>query len=113
VLTDVNFSFKLCLDIKRKPNEKRKCEEITMTEAVLDIKQWGNNLGVRLPVAVARAAHLHVDQRVLISVEDGTIVIRPIEDAAALTLEQRLARFDPMRHGGEVMQSQAVGAERW
>ena len=35
-----------------------------MTVAVLDIKQWGNNLGVRLPAAVARAAHLSVDQRV-------------------------------------------------
>jgi len=83
-----------------------------MTEAVLDIKQWGNNLGVRLPVAVAPAAHLHVDQRVRISVEDGTIVIRPVDDVA-LTLEQRLARFDPTRHGGEVMQSQDLGAERW
>ena len=28
-----------------------------MSEAVLDIKKWGNNLGVRLPAAVARAAH--------------------------------------------------------
>ena len=84
-----------------------------MTEAVLDIKRWGNNLGVRLPVAVARAAHLHVDQRVRISVEEGIIVIRPLEDAGVLTLEQRLARFDPMRHGGEVMQTRAVGAEGW
>ncbi|MFH0998059.1 MAG: AbrB/MazE/SpoVT family DNA-binding domain-containing protein [Pseudomonadota bacterium] len=83
-----------------------------MTEAVLDIKQWGNNLGVRLPAAVARAAHLHVDQRVRISVEDGTIVIRPVE-GAELTLDQRLERFDPARHGGEVMQGPAVGAERW
>lgn len=83
-----------------------------MTEAVLDIKQWGNNLGVRLPAGVARAAHLYVDQRVRISVEDRTIVIRPVEDAE-LTLDQRLARFDPARHGGEVMQGQAVGAELW
>ena len=65
-----------------------------MTEAVLDIKQWGNSLGVRLPAAVARAAHLYVDQRVRISVEDSTIVIRPVEDAE-MTLNQRLARFDP------------------
>jgi len=83
-----------------------------MTEAVLDIKKWGNNLGVRLPAAVARAAHLYVDQRVRISVEDSTIVIRPVEDAE-LSLDQRLARFDPARHGGEVMQGQAVGAELW
>jgi antitoxin MazE len=83
-----------------------------MTEAILDIKQWGNNLGVRLPAAVARAANLHVDQRVRISVEDKAIVIRPVEDSE-LTLDQRLARFDPARHGGEVMPVRAVGAERW
>ncbi len=83
-----------------------------MIEAVLDIKQWGNSLGIRLPASVAREAHLRVDQRVRISVEGGQVVITPVPDAP-LTLEQRLARFDPARHGGEVMASQAVGAERW
>lgn len=83
-----------------------------MTEAVLDIKQWGNSLGVRLPAAVARDAHLHVDQRVRISVEAGQVVIKPVAETA-LTLEQRLARFDPVRHGGEVMASKNIGAERW
>lgn len=83
-----------------------------MVEVFLDIKQWGNNLGVRLPAAVARAAHLRADQRVRVSVEDGLIVIHPA-DETSLTLEQRLARFDPKRHGGEVMVSEPVGAERW
>ena len=70
-----------------------------MAEAVLDIKQWGNNLGVRLPAAIAREAHLHVDQRVRISVDAGQVVISPVTDVH-LTLEQRLALFDPVRHGG-------------
>lgn len=83
-----------------------------MAEAILDIKHWGNNLGVRLPASVARAAHLHADQRVRVAVEAGRVVITPIDDAP-LTLAQRLARFDPERHGGEVMASGAVGAERW
>jgi len=83
-----------------------------MVEAVLDIKQWGNNLGVRLPAAVARAAHLHVDQRVRITVEGDRVVIEPIADAP-LTLEQRLALYDPARHGGEVMATPAIGAEQW
>jgi antitoxin MazE len=84
-----------------------------MTEAVLDIKQWGNNLGVRLPAAVAREAHLHADQRVRVSVEGGQVVIRPLIDVH-LTLEQRLARFDPARHGGEAMTiGPDLGAERW
>lgn len=83
-----------------------------MAEVYLDIKQWGNNLGVRLPAAVARAAHLRVDQRVRVSVEDGQIVIRPA-DESALTLEQRLAQYDPERHGGEAMAVVPVGAEKW
>ncbi len=84
-----------------------------MTDAVLDIKQWGNNLGVRLPAAVARAAHLRVDQRVRVSVEGDQVVITPLTDVH-LSLEQRLAAYNPARHGGEVMgTSEHVGAERW
>jgi antitoxin MazE len=82
-------------------------------EAVLDLKQWGNNLGVRLPVSIARAAHLHVDQSVRIVADEGHIIITPVTDAP-LTLEQRLARFDSNRHGGEVMAtSELLGAEKW
>jgi antitoxin MazE len=86
---------------------------MTQVEAVLDLKQWGNNLGVRLPVNVARAAHLHVDQRVQVAVEGGRVVITPIKDSQ-LTLEQRLAMFDPGRHGSEVMVTdELLGAEKW
>ena len=84
-----------------------------MTEAILSIKHWGNSLGVRLPQAVARAANLHVDQQVRMLVEDGRVVIEPLPQAGALSLEERLKRFDPARHGGEVMAVAPVGAERW
>jgi len=83
-----------------------------MSVAILDIKRWGNNLGVRLPAAVAKAAHLHADQRVRVAVEDGRVVITP-EAPPALTLEQRLALFDPARHGGEAMATAPIGAEKW
>lgn len=83
-----------------------------MTEAILAIKHWGNSLGVRLPAAVAREAHLDADQQVRITVEDGRVVITPLA-RENLSLEQRLARFDPERHGGEAMASPPVGAERW
>jgi antitoxin MazE len=84
-----------------------------MTSTILDIKHWGNNLGVRLPAAVARAAHLHADQRVCITVEGERVIITPIRDEL-LTLEQRLARFDPERHGGEAMATdESLGAEKW
>ncbi len=84
-----------------------------MPEAVLDIKHWGNNLGVRLPAAIAQAARLHADQRVSLSVQGDSVVITPIRDSE-LSLEQRLAKFDPARHGGESMAApDRLGAERW
>jgi antitoxin MazE len=84
-----------------------------MADAFLDIKQWGNNLGVRLPAAVAREANLQVDQRVRVSVEGDHVLITPV-DASRLTLEQRVAAYDPKRHGGEQMATAgALGAERW
>ncbi|MEI7431456.1 MAG: AbrB/MazE/SpoVT family DNA-binding domain-containing protein [Betaproteobacteria bacterium] len=83
-----------------------------MTEALLNIKHWGNNLGVRLPAAVAREANFHADQRVRVSAEAGRVIISSVDDAP-LTLEQRLSRFDPVRHSGEAMSSEPLGAERW
>jgi antitoxin MazE len=84
-----------------------------MSEAILDIKHWGNSLGVRLPALIARTAKLHADQRVRVRVQDdGSVIITPLEPA--LTLEQRLARFDPEKHGGEIMQTERLaGAEKW
>ncbi len=84
-----------------------------MTEVVLDVKQWGNNLGVRLPVAIAREAHLKAHQSVRLTVVEGQIIITPLINKP-LTLEQRLATFDPKRHGGEAMVVQEIlGAEQW
>jgi antitoxin MazE len=87
--------------------------EIPMSEAILDIKRWGNSLGVRLPAGVAREANLHADQRVRITVDGNYVIIAPVQDAP-LTLEQRLAVYDPKRHGGEEMTTtDTLGAERW
>jgi antitoxin MazE len=84
-----------------------------MTEVTLDLKQWGNNLGVRLPAAIAREANLRAHQRVNIAVIDKQVVITPVEQIV-LTLEQRLELFDSERHSGEIMMvSEALGAEKW
>lgn len=73
-----------------------------MTNTILNIKRGGNSLGVRLPALVVRAPHLYEDQSVRDSVKDGVVVLRPVENVQ-LSLEQRLAQFDPDRHGGELM----------
>ena len=83
-----------------------------MVNAVLDIKRWGNNLGVRLPVGLAREAKLYADQRVSIEVDNGRVIITPLETKLH-SLEQRLAQFDASRHGGELMVDRQRGAETW
>lgn len=84
-----------------------------MKEVTLDIKKWGNSLGVRLPAVIAREAHLHTNQSVKISVINKQVVITPILDES-LTLEQRLESFNIIRHGGESMSvDERLGAEKW
>ncbi|MGE0048838.1 MAG: AbrB/MazE/SpoVT family DNA-binding domain-containing protein [Acidithiobacillus sp.] len=78
----------------------------------LVIKKWGNNLGVRLPAAIANEAKLHADQEVRLLVEHGRVIVEPISTAVDLTLEDRLALFDPALHGGEIMTAERVGADR-
>ena len=79
-------------------------------QATLSIKPWGNNLGVRIPSALAKAVRLRANQTVSISALNGVLTITPQEDAP-LSLAQRLAAYDPIIHGGEVMASAPVGAE--
>jgi antitoxin MazE len=84
-----------------------------MSEVMLELKKWGNNLGVRLPAAIVREAHLKTDQRVHITVVNDQIIITPLAEEQ-LSLEQRLAQFDPERHGGETMSTcSRLGAEQW
>jgi len=66
-----------------------------------------------MPAPVARDARLHVDQCVRVAVEGARVVITPVGDSR-LTLEERLAAYDPKRHGGEQMATTGtLGAERW
>jgi len=61
---------------------------------------------------VAKAAHLHPDQMVRVSVDDGSVTITSV-DGLELTLEQRLALFDPTKHGGEALTAEPPRTERW
>jgi len=81
-----------------------------MAQAILQVKHWGNSLGVRLPSAIAKLLDLHANQEVKLTVEADRIVISPIKES----LSDKLARFDVERHGGEAMVTQSsLGAERF
>jgi len=78
--------------------------------ATLTVQQWGNSLAVRIPAAVARSARFRVGQPVEVSAQDSSVLVRSIGEPR-LTLEQKLAAFDPALHGGEAMANGPVGKE--
>jgi len=78
--------------------------------ATLTLQQWGNSLAVRIPAAVARSARFKVGQPVEVSAQDSNVLVRPVGEPR-LTLAQKLAAFDPIRHGGEAMATGRVGKE--
>ena len=78
--------------------------------AKLTIQQWGNSLAVRIPAAVARSAHFAVGQPVELSVEDVGVIVKPV-GVPKLTLAQKLAIYDPEKHGGEAMATEPIGKE--
>ena len=81
-----------------------------MPEAVLSIKHWGNNLGVRLPQSVARAAQLHADQQVRVTVEAGRVVIEPLP-TAPLSLDERLRLSQQLGGPPGIQVGQALGEQ--
>ena len=73
------------------------------------VKQWGNSLALRLTSEVARAAGVSNDSAVTIIASSGKLTVEV--SSKRMTLAERLARFDPVRHGGEIFNSAPVGRE--
>jgi antitoxin MazE len=78
--------------------------------STLTLQRWGNSLAVRIPAAVARSARFKVGQPVEVSAQDFNVLVKAI-GKPRLTLAQKLAAFDPVRHGGEAMAASRVGQE--
>lgn len=77
---------------------------------VLTVQRWGNSLAVRIPAAIARTARFDVGVPVELSLQGRSVLLSAI-GPPELSLEQKLAAFDPVRHGGEIMASVPVGKE--
>lgn len=79
-----------------------------MSTTVSQISAWGNGLALRLTKPMAKAAGVIDGSPVRVIVKPGRIVI---ESETEPTLEQMLAAFDPVKHGGEVMGDAPRGVE--
>ncbi|EOU8530322.1 AbrB/MazE/SpoVT family DNA-binding domain-containing protein [Shigella sonnei] len=78
--------------------------------AQVTVKKWGNSVSVRLPAAIVRAASLHVDDEVELSVKDGTITIVPVR-TKEFTLEALMAEVSGDNIHDEVSYGEPDGKE--
>jgi antitoxin MazE len=84
--------------------------ERRMAEVVeASIQKWGNGLAIRLTQRVAKAAGVQEGTPVLIKAAPGVLAVETRNRRPGL--DERLARFDPNRHGGEEMALPPAGKE--
>jgi len=79
--------------------------------ASTQLSKWGNSLGLRLPKAVAREVHLGEGDTVEVSVDNGTIVIRPSQPR--YSLEELVRRITPKNRHNETDWGGPLGDEVW
>ena len=75
------------------------------------IARWGNSLGLRLPKAVAHEAHIEEGDTVELSIEDGSIVIRPARPT--YSLGELFKKITPRNRHGETDWGPPAGGEQW
>lgn len=79
---------------------------------VTKVQQWGNSLGVRIPKGVAEEAEVSAGSSVEISVEAGTLVVRPVS-TRKYKLSALLAKVNPKNIHGEIDSGEPLGRESW
>lgn len=75
------------------------------------LSKWGNSLGLRLPKSVAREAQLDEGDTVQLSVDNGTIVIRPSRPRDSL--DDLVRRITPQNRHHESDWGGPLGDEVW
>jgi antitoxin MazE len=76
------------------------------------LSKWGNSLAIRIPLSVARAAHLAEGDPVSVSVrDDGSVVLR--RTAPRYQLEDLVKQIKPSNRHQSVDWGSPAGKEVW
>lgn len=78
---------------------------------IVSIAKWGNSLALRIPSAFAREIDVRDGGAVDVSVDEGTLVVRPLHAAAHYDLEALLVGITDENRHGEVGTGDALGNE--
>lgn len=75
------------------------------------VAKWGNSLALRIPSAFAREIDVREGVSVDISVADGALVVRPVDESHVYDLEDLLCGITEENRHHEVSSGHTVGNE--
>lgn len=75
------------------------------------IGQWGNSLAFRIPKVIAQELNLKPNDAVQCGVEDGKLVIHPIQEVKQYTLDELIE--SEIEQSEEVSWGKPEGIEAW
>ena len=76
------------------------------------VQKWGNSVALRIPKAFADEMQITTETAVEMTIEDGKLIISPVEHPQYV-LEELLAQITPENLHGEVDRGVPVGRETW
>jgi antitoxin MazE len=77
------------------------------------IQKWGNSLGVRLPMQLAKQAHLHSGSHVILGIEHDKITIQPSKKPSKYNLKKMLNGISKKNLHRPVCDDTSKGNEEW
>ncbi|MER8694634.1 AbrB/MazE/SpoVT family DNA-binding domain-containing protein [Mesorhizobium opportunistum] len=75
------------------------------------VAKWGNSLALRIPTAFAREISVREGVSVDISVTNGVLLVRPVDDTPVYDLEALLCGITEENRHVEVATGESVGNE--
>jgi antitoxin MazE len=80
----------------------------------LQVGKWGNSLGMRIPVALAKELGIRDGSELDLQQISGSLVLRPVVKAEVeYSLEEMLAQITPESLHGETDWGAPEGREAW
>lgn len=73
------------------------------------VQKWGNSLGIRIPMHLAKQLHLHSGSPVKIEVMDGQIIIQTPQ----YNLEIMLKEITKKNQHHQLLDDKQIGNEEW
>lgn len=80
---------------------------------ISQVAKWGNSLALRIPNALARTLAVTEGRSVELVVEDGRLIVSPVDEKPVYRLDELLAGLTPENLHAEVDDGAPVGSELW